>query len=331
MAFRRPIGDAVHRGGSALIVATCFALAGCDGGIAPGGDGGPDAWRPPAALDSGPELLDTRSDMDGDGLSDLVFQNQTSGRIVVWPMDGLVRKSVGGGFTFPMSPDVGIDDRLATVADLHGDADRDLVFQNVWTGNVSVWVMDGTTRAGLEAASPPAPVDVDPLAWSLRTSGDFNQDGQGDLVFQNVATGAISVWLMEPDAAVPTRAANTLTNPAAPQAGARARLATSGDFDGDGRSDLVFQDAESGAVSVWLMDGTTRIAERVTDPDAPVDRASWRVATAGDFDADGQSDLVFQNVTSARIVVWLMNGVMRTTGDFTTPDRVEGNWRVSGG
>src|SRR5947207_4021295 len=70
-----------------------------------------------------------------------------------------------------------------------------------------------------------------------------------------------------------------------------------GDYNGDGKSDLLLRNPDSGAFSMWFMNGTSigAIADSLSaDP-------TWSVAGAsGDYNGDGKSDLVLRgpgNVT----------------------------------
>jgi predicted extracellular nuclease len=74
------------------------------------------------------------------------------------------------------------------------------------------------------------------------------------------------------------------------------------DFDGNGKSDLVFHHAD-GRTAVWLMDGLAVTAS------AGVIGAgtSWQVAHIADLNGDGKSDLVWQN-PDGRVTIYIMNG-----------------------
>jgi hypothetical protein len=37
----------------------------------------------------------------------------------------------------------------------------------------------------------------------------------------------------------------------------------------------------------------------------------WRMAGVGHYDGNGSSDILWQNSTSGRVVVWLMNGLTK--------------------
>src|SRR5262249_48742918 len=73
------------------------------------------------------------------------------------------------------------------------------------------------------------------------------------------------------------------------------------DLNADGMSDLVFQ--KDGQAGVWLMNGTTPIAEAgLGNPGA-----SWRIVTSRDVNGDGKADLIWQN-SDGTPGIWLMNG-----------------------
>ena len=95
-------------------------------------------------------------------------------------------------------------------------------------------------------------------------------------------------------------------------------------FDGNGRSDVLFQNAD-GQAAIWFVNGTTQTsASRAGfNPGSP-----WHLTGAGDFDGDGKADLVFQN-TDGQAAIWSMNGVTPITAL-----RVGGNpgvaWHIDG-
>jgi ELWxxDGT repeat protein len=73
------------------------------------------------------------------------------------------------------------------------------------------------------------------------------------------------------------------------------------DLNADGMSDLVFQN--NGQAGVWLMNGTTPIAEAgLGNPGA-----SWHIVTSRDVNGDGSADLIWQN-SDGTPGIWLMNG-----------------------
>ncbi len=107
------------------------------------------------------------------------------------------------------------------------------------------------------------------------------------------------------------------------------KLAATGDFNADGKADIVWRNTTSQKLVIWTMDDSAKTGAIVPTPDQAVD-GNWGVAGAADFDGDGNRDLLWYNQTTGKIVLWYMDAaVVRTTGLFTTPASVgNNNWRV---
>ena len=85
--------------------------------------------------------------------------------------------------------------------------------------------------------------------------------------------------------------------------GAAWHVIDAGDFDGDGKADILWQN-NNGQAAVWLMDGfTVKSGSDVGfNPGA-----AWHVQAAGDFNGDGKADILWQNADGTP-AIWLMNG-----------------------
>jgi hypothetical protein len=123
-----------------------------------------------------------------------------------------------------------------------------LIWENLNSGDVAAWLMDGTTpktwsilATGLTGPNFP---------WQLAALGDLDGDGKADLVWQNNSTGDVSAWLMNGTIVNSWATITTNVPPAWFVVGAL-------DFDGDGNADLFWQNAQSGSLVGWLMTGTT--------------------------------------------------------------------------
>ena len=75
-----------------------------------------------------------------------------------------------------------------------------------------------------------------------------------------------------------------------------------GDFDGDGMSDILWRD-DKGNVAIWLMNGA-QVTQAAGVGSAPT---SWTIVETGDFNGDGKSDLLWHD-TSGNVAIWFMNG-----------------------
>ncbi len=82
-----------------------------------------------------------------------------------------------------------------------------------------------------------------------------------------------------------------------------------GDFNGDGKVDLVLSNVSTGARALWTFDGVSRTSVQVL----PAGAAAWQIAAVADFNRDGHSDLIFQNSSTGGRSIWLMNGPARVS------------------
>ena len=64
-----------------------------------------------------------------------------------------------------------------------------------------------------------------------------------------------------------------------------------GDFNNDGRADILWQNAD-GTAGIWLMDGMTVLA---AGPVGTNPGPSWHIVGSGDYDIDGKSDILWQH------------------------------------
>jgi hypothetical protein len=83
-----------------------------------------------------------------------------------------------------------------------------------------------------------------------------------------------------------------------------------GDFNTDGKSDLVWQNPTTGERHIWLLNGTSF----VSSVSLGVVGTAWEIVGSGDFNSDGQSDLLWQNTATGERTIWLMNGTTQSSG-----------------
>ncbi len=76
------------------------------------------------------------------------------------------------------------------------------------------------------------------------------------------------------------------------------------DFNGDGKSDLLWRNYQTNQIGVWLMNGTA-IDQIANIGSAPSD---WQIVGLADLNRDGKTDIIFHNTSSGQFGVWFMNG-----------------------
>jgi len=98
------------------------------------------------------------------------------------------------------------------------------------------------------------------------------------------------------------------------------------DFDGDGNSDILWRNIETGGNQIWTMNGSLQRSAGSIDA---VSQRSWQVAGSGDFDGNGKAEILWRNVTTGGNVVWQMNGATHVSSSRLSAvgDR---NWKVVG-
>ncbi len=135
---------------------------------------------PPSTLG----LTATRADFNGDGRSDIFWNNPSTGQSVTWLMNGTATPTVVS------SPTVPVGWVPQATGDFNADGRGDLFWRNISTGETSVWLMNGATYSvAYRAPTMPAP-------WAPAVSADFNGDGRTDIFWSNRSTGAAAVWFM---------------------------------------------------------------------------------------------------------------------------------------
>jgi hypothetical protein len=83
---------------------------------------------------------------------------------------------------------------------------------------------------------------------------------------------------------------------------------TTGDFNGDGLTDVIWMDLY-GSVYMWLNQGSTFTSTQVGAAGSVP--SGWNLVGAGDINGDGNDDLVWMNPSACEIGFWYMRGASR--------------------
>jgi len=255
------------------------------------------------------QVVPVRGDLNGDGQSDVVWRNLSTGDNYLWPMNGTAILP-GEGYLRQVADQ---NWQIADIGDFDGDGKADILWRNSSTGENYMYLMNGTSVVGEGYLRTVADQN-----WQVAGVGDFNGDGRADVLWRNPVTGENYLYLMNATSIAGEGYLRTVADP-------NWRVVGVGDFDGDGRADVLWRNSSSGENYVYLMNGTPIAGEGHlrTVPDQ-----NWRVVGVADFDGDGRSDILWRNSSTGDNYVYPMAGltILPTEGYIrAVPDQ---NWHV---
>jgi len=250
------------------------------------------------------------SDFNGDGRSDVIFQN--GAQLEIWNLNSNL-------VTATATPTPGTAPsgfQLVSTGDFNGDGFADFLFQKA-DGSLRVRLMNGANQiVELPVASSPTSSD-----WKVKACCDLNFDTISDIIFQH-SDGRFEVWYMSGNLRIGvTSLSDDLTTSPGWE------LVGCGDFNGDLLNDVLFQSA-SGELAVWYLDGVNKQGNtQVLSANVTADPA-WSVVAVHDADNDGEVDIIFQH-PDGRIRLWTMTGITRSGSVAFGSQRLgDPNWTI---
>jgi len=253
-----------------------------------------------------------KGDFDKDGKVDILWRHATTGQNAIWLMNGTTVKA-GSALINPVTD---LNWKVMSVGDFDKDGKSDILWRNQSTGQNAIWMMNGTTVAAGTALIAP----VTDLNWKMVGTGDFDGDGMEDILWRHAATGQNAIWLMN---GTTVKAGSALISPVTDL---NWKIAGTGDFNKDGKSDILWRNQSSGQNAIWMMNGTTVAAG--TALITAVSDLNWKVADVGDYNQDGKSDILWRHATTGQNAIWFMNGTTVLPGSAYIPSVTDLNWKI---
>jgi hypothetical protein len=169
----------------------------------------------------------------------------------------------------------------------NGDVNTDVLWYQPLTGQVSAWLLNGMVVSGTAELNWKSAASE---GWKIKGTGDFNRDGQTDVLWYQPSSGRVALWLLN--------GTTVIGNPDI----SWKRLGSdgwdikgTGDFNRDGNVDILWYQPSSGRVGVWLLGGTTTV---IGNPDI-----SWKVLGSEGWVLLGRGVLVGVGLL---VVVWFV-------------------------
>lgn len=197
--------------------------------------------------------------------------------------------------------------------DFNGDGFVDILWRNKVTGVNRIWLLDGNgNNIGTVALNT-----VADLNYVVGGVGDFDRDGNQDILWRNQATGGNVIYYMNG-----TSIGVTTTFQGAPNVAWKIKSVI--DWNHDGWPDVILRNTTTGQNVIWIMASNTILTTTYLPT---VSDQTWDLAGTGDSNSDGQEDLFWHSTTTGQNALWFMNGVnvSSTTYLATVSDL---NWKL---
>lgn len=220
-------------------------------------------------------LFGARNDVDGDGMSDLLWRTKDGGDFSYWLMHGT---TLADSSAMPVSRQY----KLVASGDFNGDGKVDII----WTDGTGMWMWVGKGSSFTSTYMRPYPP-----GWKVVGTSDLDGDGKTDLIW--VDGNRVSEWLMDGTKFKSTYI-QTLSS--------GWRYLTTGDFDGDGQADLLVSNGSSMKMWTQFSNGSFKSVSTHTYP------PRWTILGAGDINGDGMDDLLWRDDAQRRFSYWIMQG-----------------------
>ena len=269
------------------------------------------------------------ADFSADGAADVLW-HQDGGPLALWQMSGSTVKA-SNSVTYNgsvVAPDASWS--VAGVADFSANSEADILWRQNG-GSLAMWSMDGATVTSSNTVTYNGSAIAPDASWSVAGIADFNGDGYSDVLWRQ-SSGALALWDMKGSTVMSSSTVTSQGSAIAPDASWS--VAGLGDFNNDGRADMLWRQS-TGALAFWQMNdasvagsGFITYQGNTITPDA-----SWKIVEVGDFNGDGNSDVLWRN-DNGSMAEWLMNGSQVTAsvtpaaqGNAVSPDAT---WNVQG-
>ena len=102
------------------------------------------------------------------------------------------------------------------------------------------------------------------------------------------------------------------------------------DFNGDGKSDIVWRNIATGRTTIWYLDGVTWNGG-FADVEPTLSDPNWSIVGVADFNGDNHPDLLWRNTSTGRTTIWYMDGPAWNGGYADVlPTLNDPNWSIVG-
>ena len=252
-----------------------------------------------------------RSDFDGNGVSDILFQNLTdpANPLGAW-MNADKWQWNGALGAAPLS-----DWTVYGAYDFTGDGVCDIMFRSKLSSTeYAVGYYDMGDNGAFKTMGWGVTAE-----WELADVGDFNGNGRADILWKNTTNGYLGLWMDGTDQWVALPASNL---------GAGQSIIGMGDVNGNGCDDILIN--SNGVLGAWdissIINGTEKTP--VWNSFGITIGSEWEVAGCADFDGNGKADIVLWRSNDGYIGTYMNCDVNDFRGIY--PGASKSEWGIPG-
>ena len=263
----------------------------------------------------------SRNDFNNDGASDIFTRNGTTGALRLHRGSGTPDWWIEPSKTVQIGTGWDQFGHLLAVPDFTGDKNVDIIGHNA-AGELKLY--PGNGKGGWIGTTPTTlPLKLTDFITEIVSPGDFDRDGFNDIIARSAGDLLLyrgngkSGFL---NASSPTKIATGVTPVGA--------IITPGDFNGDGFVDLIIpQILPQGTLALYRGNGKGGFIAGSTQVGGISTKGYDIIASPGDFNGDGDADLVARNAAGE---LWVHpgdgKGSVVTTG--TTRYKIGAGWGI---
>lgn len=262
-----------------------------------------------------PPVTRRPGDANADGRSDVLWHGVQAQGFQPWFMNG-------GSWAYGPVSFIPSAYRVGATGDFNGDGRADMLWHDTARTTLWAWIATGDGTYSVEYLRPY------PTGWEPVAAADANGDGTSDIYWHSPAAQGMQVWLMN---------GVQFTYGPLHAISSQYRMASVGDFNADGRADVLWRDTGDSQLWQWQAQaagGYSVIFMR----DYP---RGWQIVGTGDINGDARADVLWHNVAAQATQSWLMQGAAwaygpvngipsqyspATTGDFNGDGRLDVLW-----
>jgi hypothetical protein len=225
--------------------------------------GGGDVGDPLGANDR----IEGSGDFDGDGVSDVLVRRGSQGSVEIWSMAG---GSVAASDEIAADP--GPAWNVIGSGDYDGDGLCDVLWYSPSQGALLLWRM--LARGSFETRSVASPRSA---PWEAVGAGDYDGNGRSDILWRHPQSGALEISFFASGIPLATRSI------AQPAARADREIVANGDFNRDGRTDVLIRNGGTTRLRAWLLDDARVLTNLAVAEIAP----GWQPVSIGAENPNG--------------------------------------------